>query len=213
MQGNPTYANANVALKTTAPTFDSAPVYGNNDSYYGYSESNNLKGSKSIEYYTTNNGAVVGSGFMIPKVNGLVRSNHISGSTHIAGFKIKNASGVTYHYNLPAIAYDEEITQEKTPNVNEPYSYNRQTKSDGYAYTWYLTSMTGPDYVDKNGNQKVDAGDWGYWVNFEYGLWADDFCWRNPAEGLAKDEDNSYTNVSMGKKQLYYLKRSITCDI
>lgn len=202
-QNYPDYADPNADLKTTAPPFDNNPQYGNNDGNFGFSPvDNNLAGSKSIEYYTKDAGGVISkSGFIIPTAIGLNRNSHRSGNKHVEGFKITNSSGVTYHYNLPAFSYEEEVYQEK----KDGNSSNRQLRSEGYAYTWYLTSITGPDYVDKNNNQKLDEGDWGYWVNFEYGKWADDYVWRNPSEGFHRDEDSEFQSVSMGKKEVYYL--------
>jgi len=85
------------------------------------------------------------------------------------------------------------------------YSLNRQTKNAPYAYTWYLTSITGPDFVDRNGDGMADDGDWGYWVDFEYGKWSNNTIWRNPSEGYNEDEDNEWQNCSVGYKEVYYL--------
>ncbi len=122
----------------------------------------------------------------------------------IEGFTITNSSGVMYTFGLPAYTYNEESYQEKRNQPADKPSFNRQTKSAPYAYTWYLTSITGPDYVDRNGNGP-DAADWGYWVNFEYGKWADNYAWRTPSEGYNADEDNEWQNCSMGYKEVYYL--------
>lgn len=196
-QTYPDYASANVDLKTTEPPFDGNPQYGWFTSY-----NNNLIGSKSIQYYTKDvNGNMTQAGFLKPKVAGLDRSLHRSDNRRIEGFKITNTSGVTYHYNLPAFSYNEEVYQEKIGGN----SSNRQMRTEGYAYTWYLTSITGPDYVDRNNDQTVNEGDWGYWMDFEYGKWCDDYVWRNPSEGFHRDEDHEFQNVSMGKKEIYYL--------
>ncbi len=124
----------------------------------------------------------------------------------ISGFAITNESGVTYNYGLPAYSYNEENYQEKikTPQ-NESVYFNRSTKANPYAYTWYLTTITGSDYVDRNNNQIADEGDWGYWVNFEYGKWSNEYAWRNPSQGLARDEDQQFQDVSMGYREVYYL--------
>jgi hypothetical protein len=127
------------------------------------------------------------------------------GAGMIEGFSITNSSGVMYTFGLPAYTYNEESYQEKrNPPANQP-SFNRQTKNAPYAYTWYLTSITGPDYVDKNGDGYANDGDWGYWVNFEYGKWSDNYAWRTPSEGYNADEDNEWQNCSMGYKEVYYL--------
>ncbi len=205
-QNYPDYPNANLNLRLVVPPFDPNPVYGNNDGNAGKGTGNKLAGSKSIEYFTTaSNGTVSGSGFIKPTVLGLNRTLHLGSSgRHIAGFAITNSSGVTYHYNLPAYSYDEEMSQEKI-DKSGGVTFNRQTRNEGYAYTWYLTSITGPDYVDRNGDQMVNEGDWGYWVNFEYGKWSDKYVWRNPSEGFTKDEDSGFQDVSMGRKEIYYL--------
>lgn len=201
-QNYPDYSSASVDLKTSSPPFDNSPTYGNNDGDFGFGGENKLAGSKSIEFYTKDaNGVISKSGFVKPRVPSLHRDRHKTGNSHIEGFKITNSSGVTYHYNLPVYSYDEEVYQEKT----DGQSSNLQTRTEGYAYTWYLTSITGPDYVDRNNNQMLDNGDWGYWINFEYGLWSDNYVWRNPSEGKHRDEDNEFQNVSMGKKEIYYL--------
>jgi hypothetical protein len=122
----------------------------------------------------------------------------------IEGFTITNSSGVRYTFGLPAYTYNEESYQEKRNQPADKPSFNRQVKNTPYAYTWYLTSITGPDYVDRNGNGP-DAADWGYWVNFEYGKWADNYAWRTPSEGYNADEDNEWQNCSMGYKEVYYL--------
>jgi Family of unknown function (DUF5977) len=122
----------------------------------------------------------------------------------IEGFTITNESGVKYTFGLPAYSYNEEAYQEKVDH-SQGYSLTRQKKLSPYAYTWYLTSITGPDFVDRNGDGMADDGDWGYWVDFEYGKWSDNYYWRNPSEGYNTDEDNEWQNSSLGEKEVYYL--------
>jgi hypothetical protein len=204
-QTYPDYANPNLNLRLVEPPFDANPAYGNGDGTYGYSGSGNkLAGSKDIKYFTIGSTGA-GSGFVKPEVAGLNLS--IVGRTdnnHIAGYSVTNSSGVTYHYNLPAYTYNEEIYQEKISKTLG-LMFNRQTRTEGYAYTWYLTAITGPDYVDRNGDQKVNESDWGYWISFEYGKWSDKYNWRNPSQGYHRDEDNEFKAVSMGMKEVYYL--------
>src|ERR1019366_4650711 len=122
----------------------------------------------------------------------------------INGFSITNESGVTYHYGLPAYSFNEQNYQQKISTVNGLFG-SRDSKQNAYAYTWYLTSITGPDFVDRNGDQMADAGDWGYWVNFEYGKWSNQYIWRNPAQGFQADDDNNFENCSIGTREVYYL--------
>src|SRR5688500_7202420 len=117
---------------------------------------------------------------------------------------ITNESGVTYHYALPVYSFDEHTYSGRVDYKNS-HQFNTYRKSERYAYTWLLTAVTGPDFVDRNENGYADAQDWGYWVTFEYGKWSNAYNWRNPAEGFNKDIDQAFNNFSKGKKQLYYL--------
>lgn len=177
------------------PSFDSNPKYGDNDGNYGYGGGNKLAGSKSVQV-----GVIIQ-----PSRVDMPSSRPLLGnvSNTIPGFYITNTSGVTYHYALPAYANQEESYQGKTDNKS--INFNRLQRTNAYAYTWYLTSITGPDFVDRNGNSKADEGDWGYYVNFEYGLWNENFMWRNPTEGFRQDEDPTFSFLSMGQKEVYYL--------
>ncbi|RBL93324.1 hypothetical protein DF182_12420 [Chitinophaga flava] len=197
------------AMNLPAP-FDPNPVYGNNDGTYGYNTATTqLAGSRSIRTidYATLFGASDKKGFLYPSgTTGFVYNSALAKS--IGGFAVTNSSGVTYHYSLPAYSYNESIYSEKIDPSKGPgqsKSFNRQVKPGKYAYTWYLTGVTGPDYVDKNNNGILDEGDWGYWVKFEYGKWTDTYCWRNPETGFAPDIDNKFQNASKGQKEVYYL--------
>jgi len=86
---------------------------------------------------------------------------------------ITNASGVTYHYALPAYSENEIIYTEK---IDAPaLTYTQLTKPGKYAYTWYLTGITGPDFVDRGTLGVLDEQDWGYWVAFDYGQWTTNY--------------------------------------
>ncbi|HYE55521.1 MAG TPA: hypothetical protein VD996_11780 [Chitinophagaceae bacterium] len=206
------------SLKYTAPPFDQNPVYGNNDGNYGGNASgfsNTLAGSKHIDYVlyaSVMSGMNPSNGFLRPS-NAYGYSTPNVNANHplywqIAGFNITNESGVTYHYGLPAYAYNEYTYTEKIDkNAGAGLSgnWNRLKKLEKYAYTWHLTTITGPDYVDRNNNYMADDGDWGYWVNFEYGKWTDSYHWRNPSEGFHRDVDNQFQSNSKGTKEVYYL--------
>ncbi|MCD0487344.1 hypothetical protein LPB86_03830 [Pedobacter sp. MC2016-14] len=176
-------------------------IYGNDDDNYGYNPSyNRLAGSKHINYYYNGQMSNSISGAIETNSKGFVRRSDLQ--SQIGSFVITNASGVTYHYALPAYSFDEYTETRKIGGVT---SYNSLSKPTPYAYTWYLTAITGPDYVDRNENNQVDEADWGYWVEFNYGKWNDDYAWRNPAEGFHKDIDNTFNSYSRGKKEVYYL--------
>ncbi|MFM7850374.1 MAG: hypothetical protein ACKO96_00300, partial [Flammeovirgaceae bacterium] len=134
-------------------------------------------------------------------------------SKQIAGFSITKPDGLTYHYSLPVYAYDETKIFRKYDTQNK--KTERTIKySQPYAYTWLLTAITGPDFVDRNNNQIPDEADFGQWTNFVYGKWTDAYGYRSPSEGQLKEIDGSEV-YEYGKKQLYYLDavytRTNTC--
>ena len=188
--------------------FDNNPQFGNNDGYYGYDHSTNrLEGSKHIEYFTNDqiiNGYAAGRGFIDcsgPQTAGFTRRT----GNQIGGFMITNPSGVTYHYALPAYNSNELVHTEQISRVNG-YHFNDLHKNNSYAYTWYLTAITGPDYVSRGyAPGTITPDDWGYWVKFDYGQWTGSYGWRNPSQGFQRDLDNAFQNYSSGTKELYYL--------
>ncbi len=174
-----------------------------------------LSGSKSIQYFKVDgSGNVIAPNsnvkFINPVALGLDRKKHLgtlaagTQNNGITGFAITNESGVTYHYNLPAYSYEEEVYQENRVKTNG-LRFNRQTKNAGYAYIWHLTAITGPDYVDRGTIGVLDEADYGYWVSFEYGKWTDEFVWRSPTDGYVVNFDQNFQAVSLGKKEVYYL--------
>jgi len=134
-----------------------------------------------------------------------IRGKTVSLRKRIGGFKITNASGVTYHYALPIYNYNEySRTTVKNPRKGAP-TFKEFYNNDPYAYSWLLTGITGPDYVDKNNNGLLDDTDWGYWVKFDYGRWADAYQWRTPMVGSLTDPETGNTTFTYGIKELYYL--------
>jgi len=164
---------------------------------------NQLAGSKNVRYYT--NAEVLNSesdeNFIETVSSGFDRTQ--TPPDQIAGYQITNESGVTYHFSLPAYASEEFYYSERI-DEKEQKTFNYQSKPEKYAYTWHLTAITGPDYVDR-GSQGFDTEDWGYWVELEYGKWTDQYIWRTPDIGMKVDLDTDWKNYSEGKKELYYL--------
>jgi len=173
---------------------------------------NKLGGSKNVEWYSNAqiNGTDVSKkpfekGFINTGTEGFNRKS----DSQIGGYTVTNTSGVNYHYGLPAYSYDEYMKSQKTDQQGK-ISFNELKKPERYAYTWFLTAITGPDYVDANGTHKADNGDLGYWVAFDYKLLMGDYKWRNPAIGFNKDIDGEFDFFSYGKKEVYYLDKIIT---
>lgn len=168
-----------------------------------WSQAQGLHAGKPIEW-KTNQEFVNGSGPVVLETTASGFSRSTKPADQIGGFSITNESGITYHYALPVYSFDEHIYTEKIDASNGE-TFNHLKKTEPYAYTWLLTAVTGPDFYDHNGNNVADAGDWGYWVNFDYGRWSDDYQWRNPGVGFNRDLDDEFRSFSTGKKELYYL--------
>ncbi|MEM6524583.1 MAG: hypothetical protein AAGF85_11510 [Bacteroidota bacterium] len=179
----------------------------------GWSQNENqLAGSKHIDWFTneevknghaSNQGLILGSTseHILTFIDG---TDSYDVSKQIGGYRIITADGINYHYTQPVYAYGECAKSETVDDSGGNRSHERITKHP-YAYTWLLTSVTGPDFVDKNGDGIANLGDWGYWVSFDYGKWAPEFHWRNPYSGLNIDLQQNIESSSWGKKELFYL--------
>lgn len=174
----------------------------------GYTN-NQLAGSKHVRFFTNKQINET----TLPKVNGLIDCvapgfdrTKLPAETaeQVGAFLVTNESGVNYHFALPVYS-STEYSYNGRKDIADKQWANQYKREGSYAYTWYLTAVTGPDYVDKNNNGLADAGDYGYWVNLEYGKWADNYVWRNPSEGFHKDIDQEWETAHKGKKELYYL--------
>lgn len=180
-----------------------------NDAHNGF-VNEELIGSKHIDFMTNadfiaNNH--LSNSFLETNSSGFNRS--ATPNDQIGGFVITNESGVSYHYSLPVYSYDEHIYTENIDH-SSGRAFNHLTKEEPYAYTWLLTAVTGPDFVDRGGTSNIPNGvldddDWGYWVEFDYGMTADAYKWRNPSSGFNRDLDAGFQTFSIGKKEIYYL--------
>ena len=126
----------------------------------------------------------------------------------IGGYRVTDVDGKTYHYSLPVLNFEIWYKNFRNPN-NEDLNFFEREFNIPYATDWLLTAVTGPDYVDTNGDHKVDKSDYGYWVEFDYGKWSDGYIW-NGASGkydIVKGDihnDDRY-EYYRGRKQIYYL--------
>jgi hypothetical protein len=126
----------------------------------------------------------------------------------IGGYQITDTDGKVYHYSLPVINF-EIWYKNFTDSNNEDSKFIERELNVPYATDWLLTAVTGPDYVDTNGNNQVDKADYGYWVEFDYGKWSDGYIWNgNPGKydvvkGSSRNSD--HYEYYRGRKQIYYL--------
>jgi len=159
----------------------------------------------------------------------------------IGYIRVTDTQGMTYHFSLPVYTYDEYVDSRNMDTFDSDISSSSTTTIEGelfikearYANSWKLTAITGPDYVDKGGgnngegqNYFPDEYDEGYWIRFDYGLYADDFHWRSPYWGAAYDMSNKRiidphkannspiykpdATITSGKSQLYYINKIST---
>lgn len=213
-------SNNNYWTNTTGspyPTIDAnnLPAFNSPNSIHGACSGTNsapgaVPGSKYIRWYTNDmRGSQLYLDYDGPTELPEHTLNGVNISKQIGCIAITNPNGVTYYYSLPVYEYSEyEKTTVISKNLGEQYTEIR--KGAPYAYTWLLTAITGPDFVDKGGssngpNGKLDDNDLGYWVKFKYDKWADDYKWRSPGEGQSVDIDGLRENYSSGHKEIYYL--------
>lgn len=142
-------------------------------------------------------------------------------SDQIGGFLITDEQGYNYHFTLPVYEYGVFTRQRIPMNKYEfgDYVHSFSKRDHPAAYRWELYAITGPDFVDVNGNHRPDDGDIGNWVRFDYGLWTRDYKFRTPAEGYSSFEfertnliesDIQHGTVSIGKREKYYLNTVVT---
>ena len=191
-------------------------TYTGPDTTVGFNTSNlNLAGSKDVNWYTVSqvyNGTA--NGLVYYRGTGQISSNTVTFTTEvgnqtftvtnqIGAFSITTSSGITYHYALPVYAYD--YTKQSTFSAKTSGRTARSVNfSQAYACAWLLTTITGPDFVDRNNNNYADEDDSGSWTNFTYGKKTDNCIFRDPYTGTNNDVDGSYYYTA-GRRQLYYL--------
>jgi len=179
----------------------------------GYNQAtSHLAGSKHIEYFTNQqikDGTAKNKGFIDVSANSgrEILKYGFNVADQVGGFMITNESGVTYHYALPVYAYYQVNKTFETGK--EASVYQKSSENHPYAYTWYLTAVTGSDYVNRNSanDGTISNLDWGYWVKFTYQLQTNSFIWRNPTVGTHKDLDHKIESYSYGQKELFYLDK------
>jgi hypothetical protein len=230
------YSNSFVVSPTnmTTTTTNNTLSSGNNGLAYSYSGPDDmgfnsttmkLAGSRDIAYFTNSEisaGTAKSKGFINyqgitgSRTNLSFITNAASPVTYnsdvseqIGGYSITDSKGMTYHYALPAYTYGY------TSIVNAPgtkisgRTSRTSTIDQAYSYIWHLTSITGPDFVDKNNNGFADEADYGGWTNFNYGKWTSNAISRVPYIGVKNSSDGS-ANYAGQFKEVYYLDATYT---
>lgn len=160
-------------------------------------------------------------------------------SHHIAQFSILNADGERFTYGKTLYNYiekevsfsishgvnriDSTVIRNYTQAMASPYTLLNQrvgkeklyssTSTPAYPYSYLLTSITSPDYVDLTGNGPSDD-DLGYWVKLDYSLKCSSnnaYCWRFPYQGAnyfmgdRSNENDDIGSYYYGKKEIAYV--------
>lgn len=177
--------------------------------YNGYVNDKKVAGNY-IQYFTNKeiiDGDAYAKGFIENSFCNEFRDNSFAFDPDgIGGFMITTTDGRTYHYTLPVYQFEEFVRK----NEKNTYDYFEQLNSNCYAYTWLLTAITGPDFIDRGGsngtpNGIIDKSDYGYWIQFNYGKYTDGYRWQFPYD-LEGETYLSYVGeIQWGTKQIYYL--------
>ncbi|PRP65890.1 hypothetical protein BST86_01685 [Nonlabens agnitus] len=191
----------------------------------GESDQGRRRSGEFIESYT--NDQIINNGSLIIEATNFNRSALVNSSQKpkyppegIGAFKITSVDGKTYHYSLPVYHY-EYFRKSYDLNKGEFEEFAEVKNLKPYATHWLLTSITGPDYIDANGNGILDKGDFGYWVNFNYGKWCNSFLYEELISVKERytrttvkrfDEERKNAVKIQGIKELYYLNSIVTRD-
>ena len=156
---------------------------------------------------------------------------------HISEFSIVNADGERFTYGktlynhvekevqFSVEGYDFDISKTtyrdyESGNANGTTRVGKEklyscTTTPPYPYSYLITSITSPDYVDVNLNGEPDDADLGYWVKFsyidKYTKNSELYHWRFPYEGanfFMGDRSNRNDNLcgyNYGTKEIAYL--------
>lgn len=191
-------------FSTVAKYFDDSSIIDDKE-YDSYNEENErIRKGRYIETFTNEQILQNESLILAPSADGFDRNATIVPNEGIGAFKITALDGKTYHYSLPVYSRSEFKRVANFEDDSED-KFLEQQQFEPYATHWLLTAVTGPDYIDKNSNNRVDEQDYGYWVEFEYGKWSDGFAWKSPTIGFHTDGHTK--SYSWGIKEIYYLDK------
>lgn len=204
---------------------------------YDYYTTNKL-GSKTVNYYTQNERTKRTTNIEYKTgVEGNGRKNH-----HIAEISVINSNGERFTYGKTLYNRCEREVTFSIPHQTEPNGSSLYTStttnnySDGnalgshrvgkeklysktetppYAYSYLITSITSPDYVDIT-NDGPSEDDIGYWVKFSYtDVYHNTnlYKWRFPYHGVnffmgdQSNKNDDKGNYRYGEKEISYVNK------
>lgn len=144
----------------------------------------------------------------------------------LTGFTVVREDGMIYEYHLPVFNFctkimsrskghdDKYQRQYGDLDFGDVYSSNSMERT--YAYSWLLTGVKSPDYVDI-APAGIDDNDLGSWVKFSYNSKIPVYHYRTPYKGVApagvaidnqlnhESYYSAFGQASWGVKEIYYL--------
>ena len=156
-------------------------------------------------------------------------------SHHLKEFAVVNADGERFTYGKTlynhmekevqfSIKYQNSLNGTTTVNYDSTNAKGSSrvgkeklyscTQTPPYAYSYLITSITSPDYVDINRNGTPDDADFGYWVKFSYtDIYnsSNPYYWRFPYSGanyFMGDRSNQTDDIgsyNYGTKDVSYV--------
>jgi hypothetical protein len=148
----------------------------------------------------------------------------------ITGFVVTKEDGMVYEFKHPVYNYSQYSETSHVPDGLQQGHYvasgthptGALDNTPDYAYTWLLTAVKGPDYIDVSGDGLSDD-DYGYWVELRYKEVTRDYDYRIPWTGKAvpaqyalkvydidKDPVPMKYSFIHGRKGICYLQNIIT---
>lgn len=127
-----------------------------------------------------------------------------SGHSKFQSFEVTEADGKRYLFGEPVMQWWSRNVSANTPEIVNEFVANDVTINSPYAYAWYLTELTYPDYYDMAGNGLSDD-DKGGWVKFSYVTGVNDYHWHTSPDGQLNDGPiNRVDQVGSKKAGLMY---------
>jgi hypothetical protein len=140
------------------------------------------------------------------------------GNRYVYGLPVYNKSQKEVMFSRSGIAENNfDKTADYYVGVDNSAANNQgfenlymSTEIPQYAYSYMLTAIYSPDYVDLTGDGPTDD-DFGYWVKFNYTKVHDNYGWRIPYKdanynkGQISNEEDDKLSYTYGTKEIYYL--------
>lgn len=175
---------------------------------------------------------------------GQIMVTSADGTRYIYGLPVYNLEQTEVSFNIGKSGKDDDAAAPDSDNF-VPYSdkqrslknksgidhYYKETTTNEYAYSFLLTEILSPDYVDVTGDGPT-ADDLGNYVRYTYGDDLDNdgvyevnipkYKWRTPItkeaflanhfEGFKSDASDDKANYVYGTKEIWYLNKIETKD-